>query len=282
MVSDVDAGRARRVADELGAPHDARAFDVSDEASVVAAFDDIETRHGPISVLVSAAGLLLFQDNGERPLIKDTTLDIWERSFAVNARGVFLCGREFLRRREAAPVPHGRVVTFSSVAAQLGGYRSSASYIAAKSAVLGLTKAMARESAHLGITVNGIAPGLIDTDMLRSTSPAARARRRRAGHPAGPHRHRAGRGRRRPLPGLGRRRLHHGQHHRCQRRLPHAVATPGRSTQSFEFGGMSAQYPGQYPDQRQSRSASRHARRTGQHPAWTVLTAKMISNGRQP
>ena len=157
VVSDVDAGRARRVADELGAPHDARAFDVSDEASVVAAFDDIETRHGPISVLVSAAGLLLFQDNGERPLIKDTTLDIWERSFAVNARGVFLCGREFLRRREAAPVPHGRVVTFSSVAAQLGGYRSSASYIAAKSAVLGLTKAMARESAHLGITVNGIA-----------------------------------------------------------------------------------------------------------------------------
>lgn len=169
VVSDVDAGRARRVADELGAPHDARAFDVSDEASVMAAFDDIETRHGPISVLVSAAGLLLFQDNGERPLIKDTTLDIWERSFAVNARGVFLCGREFLRRREAAPVPHGRVVTFSSVAAQLGGYRSSASYIAAKSAVLGLTKAMARESAHLGITVNGIAPGLIDTDMLRST-----------------------------------------------------------------------------------------------------------------
>ena len=47
---------ARRVADELGAPHDARAFDVSDEASVMAAFDDIETRHGPISVLVSAAG----------------------------------------------------------------------------------------------------------------------------------------------------------------------------------------------------------------------------------
>ena len=121
------------------------------------------------TVLVSAAGLLLFQANGERPLIKDTTLDIWERSFAVNARGVFLCGRAYLRRREAAPLQHGRIVTFTSVAAQLGGYRSSASYIAAKSAVLGLTKAMARESAHLGVTVNGIAPGLIDTDMLRST-----------------------------------------------------------------------------------------------------------------
>ncbi|WP_258130509.1 SDR family NAD(P)-dependent oxidoreductase [Achromobacter anxifer] len=169
VVSDLDAQRARRVADELGAPHAAHAFDVSDEASVENAFEQIEAQHGPIAVLVSAAGLLLFQENGERPLIKDTTLDIWERSFAVNARGVFLCGRAYLRRREAAPLAHGRIVTFTSVAAQLGGYRSSASYIAAKSAVLGLTKAMARESAHLGVTINGIAPGLIDTDMLRST-----------------------------------------------------------------------------------------------------------------
>lgn len=169
VVSDVDAQRARQVAHALGTPHMAHAFDVSDEGAVATAFGQIEQVHGPIAVLVSAAGLLLFQPSGERPLIKDTTLDIWERSFAVNARGVFLCGREFLRRREAAPVAHGRIVTFTSVAAQLGGYRSSASYIAAKSAVLGLTKAMARESAHLGITVNGIAPGLIDTDMLRST-----------------------------------------------------------------------------------------------------------------
>jgi len=169
VVSDVDSDRARRVAGELGAPHAAHAFDVSDEAAVDSAFEQIESQHGPIAVLVSAAGLLLFQENGERPLIKDTSLDIWERSFAVNARGVFLCGRAYLRRREAKPLAHGRVVTFTSVAAQLGGYRSSASYIAAKSAVLGLTKAMAREAAHLGITVNGIAPGLIDTDMLRST-----------------------------------------------------------------------------------------------------------------
>ncbi len=82
---------------------------------------------------------------------------------------MFLCGRAYLRRREAAPVAHGRIVTFGSVAAQLGGYRASATYIGAKSAVLGLTKAMARESAHLGVTCNSVAPGLIDTDMLRGT-----------------------------------------------------------------------------------------------------------------
>ncbi|MDM9560992.1 SDR family NAD(P)-dependent oxidoreductase [Bordetella petrii] len=169
VAADLDAGRARRVADELGRPHLAHAFDVSDEQAVESAFEDIEQQHGPIGTLVCAAGLLLFQPDGERPLIKNTSLELWERSFAVNARGVFLCGRAYLRRREQQPVRHGRVITFSSVAAQLGGYRSSASYIAAKSAVLGLTKAMAREAAPLGITVNGIAPGLIDTDMLRAT-----------------------------------------------------------------------------------------------------------------
>ena len=169
VASDIDATRAHRVADALGNGHGVHAFDVSNESAVEAAFDHIEQRHGPITTLVCAAGLLLFQSDGERPLIKNTSLDLWERSFAVNARGVFLCGRSYLQRRERQPVPNGRIITFSSVAAQLGGYRSSASYIAAKSAVLGLTKAMAREAAHLDVTVNGVAPGLIDTDMLRAT-----------------------------------------------------------------------------------------------------------------
>ena len=84
----------------------------------------------------------------------------------MNARGVFLCGREFLRRREAG----ARTAASSPSARWPRSWAATAPalYIAAKSAVLGLT-AMARESAHLGITVNGIAPGLIDTDMLRST-----------------------------------------------------------------------------------------------------------------
>ena len=67
----------------------------------------------------------------------------------------------------------GRVVTISSVAAQLGGYRSSASYIASKSAIIGLTKALARELAPHRVTVNSVAPGLIDAPMLRlSLDPA--------------------------------------------------------------------------------------------------------------
>lgn len=169
VVADIDGGSARGVADALGrGGHEGHAVDVSDENAVASLFADVEERMGPVSVLVCAAGLLIMP-GGERPLIKDMTLDIWERSHAVNARGAFLCSREYLRHREARPVADGRVVFFGSVAAQLGGYRSSAAYIGAKASVMGYAKAFARESAHLGITSNVIAPGLIDTEMLRST-----------------------------------------------------------------------------------------------------------------
>lgn len=168
VVADIDADSAARVAVSLGAGHVGKAVDVADEASVTSLFEEVEVAMGPVAALVCVAGILILP-NGERPLIKDMTLDTWERSFAVNTRGAFLCSREYLRRREAAPVAHGRVVFFGSVAAQLGGYRSSAAYIGAKSGVMGYAKAFARESAHLGITANAIAPGLIDTDMLRST-----------------------------------------------------------------------------------------------------------------
>lgn len=167
-IADLDEAGARASAQALGARHSAHRIDVSDEGSVRACFDEVEAQHGPIAVLINNAGLLILP-GGERPMIRDMSLDTWERSFAVNARGSFLCSREYLQRREREPVQGGRVVFFGSVAAQLGGYRSSAAYIGAKAAVMGFAKGFARESAHLGITANTIAPGLIDTDMLRST-----------------------------------------------------------------------------------------------------------------
>lgn len=168
VVADIDQANAARVAADLGEGHHARVVDVADEGAVVGLFNDVEATVGPVAVLVCAAGLLILP-GGERPLIKDMDLDTWERSFAVNTRGAFLCSREFQRHRETRPVAQGRAVFFGSVAAQLGGYRSSAAYIGAKAAVMGYAKAFAREVAHLGITANVIAPGLIDTEMLRST-----------------------------------------------------------------------------------------------------------------
>lgn len=167
-VADIDGDNATRVAQSLGQGHQGYRCDVSDEASVQQLFAQVEREQGVVAGLVCVAGLLIMP-GGERTPIKDMDLDMWEKSFAVNTRGAFLCSRELLRLREANPVEHSRVIFFGSVAAQLGGYRSSAAYIGAKAGLMGYAKAFAREAAHLGMTSNVVAPGLIDTDMLRST-----------------------------------------------------------------------------------------------------------------
>ncbi|SHJ74109.1 NAD(P)-dependent dehydrogenase, short-chain alcohol dehydrogenase family [Roseomonas rosea] len=172
-VADLDAEAAARVAAALpSGRHLGLAMDVTDEAVVAAGFERVQQALGPIDILVTCAGILLFAPGGDRPLVAETRLEDWRRTQEVNATGCFLACREYVRR---APVenPTGRIVTLSSVAAQLGGYRSSAAYIASKSAVLGLTKALARELAPRRITANSVAPGLIDAPMLRLSLDAA-------------------------------------------------------------------------------------------------------------
>ncbi len=165
--ADIDEASARDTAASLpGEGHLGLHVDVASEASVEAMFEQVEKALGPVAVLVCNAGRLLLHD-GRRPLVTETSLDNWQDTFAVNTVGPFLGARAYLRRRRETPVEHGRVITFSSVAAQIGGYNASAAYIAAKAAVIGLTKAVAREAAAFGITANVIAPGLIDTDMMK-------------------------------------------------------------------------------------------------------------------
>jgi 3-oxoacyl-[acyl-carrier protein] reductase len=168
VLADRNLDQAVAAAKSLGEQHGAVQIDVSDETSVVAAFADVEQRFGPVAVLMTGAGMLGPAGGAERPLIRTTTLGEWEQVFSVNARGTFLCIRELARRREASPVAHGRVITISSTAAQVGGYQANSAYIASKGAVLSLTKAAARELAPLGITANAIAPGPIDTPMLHA------------------------------------------------------------------------------------------------------------------
>lgn len=165
--ADIDEASARDTAASLpGEGHLGLHVDVASEPSVEAMFERAEKALGPVAVLICNAGRLLLHD-GRRPLVTETSLDNWQDTFAVNTVGPFLGARAYLRRRRETPVEHGRIVTFSSVAAQIGGYNASAAYIAAKAAVIGLTKAVAREAAPFGITANVIAPGLIDTDMMK-------------------------------------------------------------------------------------------------------------------
>jgi 3-oxoacyl-[acyl-carrier protein] reductase len=172
-VADLHREAAERAAATLpGAGHFGVACNVGEEASVRAAFDAVEQKAGRVGVLVCFAGILSTHPAPGRLPTVDITLDEWEGVMRVNARGTFLCVREMLARCAGRSIEHGRIVTVASLAGQVGGLQSGAAYSASKGAVLALSKVAAREAAALGITVNTVAPGPIDTPMLHQTVPA--------------------------------------------------------------------------------------------------------------
>ncbi|OEY66052.1 SDR family NAD(P)-dependent oxidoreductase [Marinobacter sp. X15-166B] len=170
LAADLDMDAVQDVVSQLpGEGHRATTLDITQEESVQATFSDAESLGAPIAHVVAAAGILLFGPDGDRPPLTSITLGDWQLTQNVNSTGTFLLLREYLRSATRHPISNGRFIGFSSVAAQLGGYRSSSAYIASKGAVMALIKAGAREAAPLGITVNAVAPGLIDAPMLRQS-----------------------------------------------------------------------------------------------------------------
>jgi len=130
--------------------------DVGDADQVGAMMDQIRQRLGGLDLLVNNAGILR-----DRTLKKITAQD-WDDVLRINLSGVFNC------IRSAVPLlrPGGRIVNLASVSAFLGVF-GQANYAAAKAGVVALTKVTARELARQGVTVNTVAPGVIDTDMTR-------------------------------------------------------------------------------------------------------------------
>jgi 2-hydroxycyclohexanecarboxyl-CoA dehydrogenase len=151
-IGDVDAEGAERVAAETGA--EAVALDVTDPDSARAAVE----RAGDLDVLVNNAGM------DEFGFFTDTDPELWERVLAVNLKGVMACTHAVLPGMQRAG--YGRIVNIASEAGRVGS-KGSAVYSAAKGGVIAFTKTIARENARFGVTVNAIAPGPIDTPLLR-------------------------------------------------------------------------------------------------------------------
>ena len=138
------------------------ACDVGDHIQVAAMMDQIRQQLGGLDILVNNAGILR-----DRTL-KKITDDDWNDVLRTNLTGVFNC----LRRAVPILRQGGRVVNIASVAAYLGVF-GQANYASAKAGVIALTKVAARELAKQQITVNAVAPGVIDTDMTRALTPEA-------------------------------------------------------------------------------------------------------------
>ena len=143
---------------DQGANAVAYAVDVADWSAVHDAFDTIRGELGPVAKLVTSAGIESFD------AAVDITPKKWGSIIAVNLTGTFTCIQAALP--DMIDAGWGRIVTISSSSAQSGAPHM-AHYSASKGGVIGLTKALAREFASAGITVNTIPPSLVDTPMAR-------------------------------------------------------------------------------------------------------------------
>jgi 2-hydroxycyclohexanecarboxyl-CoA dehydrogenase len=135
--------------------------DVADRGDLERVFADVRDKLGPITILVTSAGIESFD------AVADITPEKWDRLLAVNLTGTFTCMQ--LAVPDMTAEGWGRIVTISSSSAQSGAPHM-AHYVASKGGVIGLTKAFAREFAGQGITVNTIPPTIVDTPMARNAA----------------------------------------------------------------------------------------------------------------
>jgi len=139
-------------------------LDVTDPASVELITKDVLGRHGRIDILVNNAGVTRDQ------LLLRMKREDWDAVLAANLTGAFTCVQAVLKSMVKAR--HGRIISITSVVGEAGN-AGQANYAASKAGLIGFTKALAQEVASRGITVNAVAPGMIETDMTKAISEGA-------------------------------------------------------------------------------------------------------------
>lgn len=164
VVNDLSAERAQLVAQEIAAKNDtakAIAGDVSREDDVAVLVDFARLAFGECDVLVNNAGIV------QQARFVDLTPIDFDRMFAVHVRGAFLCTRAVLPSMLAKG--RGVVINVASQLGQIGGVEL-VHYSAAKAAIIGMTKSLAREVSAQGVRVNAVAPGPINTPLVMALS----------------------------------------------------------------------------------------------------------------
>lgn len=137
---------------------------VSDPGQVNRMREEVTKKFGKVDILVNNAGIVR-----DKSFVK-MTADMWNDVLSVNLDGTFYCTKAFidgmLERK------YGRILNISSVIGRMGNFGQT-NYAASKAGMIGLTKALAKEFAGKGVTVNAIAPGFIETDMVKGIPPDA-------------------------------------------------------------------------------------------------------------
>jgi 3-oxoacyl-[acyl-carrier protein] reductase len=164
--SDTDAKETLDAIQAAGGAGGIVKLDILDEASVTEAFREVGETLGPVTGLVNNAG---YSRDG---LMLKYSMEEFDRTMNTNVRGTYLCSQAALRTMLRAR--WGRIVNMSSAVA-LHGNPGQTAYAASKSALIGITRSLAREVGGKGVTVNAICPGLLDTEMTSHLTEQARA-----------------------------------------------------------------------------------------------------------
>ena len=152
---------------QAGVAGEGRALDVTDAAQVASVLAEIDAAHGAITILVNNAGVT--RDN----LLLRMKEDEWDTIMDTNLKAVYRLSKAVLRGMMKAR--NGRIINLGSVVGSSGN-PGQTNYAAAKAAVIGFTKSLAQEVGSRNITVNCVAPGMIDTDMTRALPEAQRVK----------------------------------------------------------------------------------------------------------
>lgn len=165
IITDVDVNECELVAREVASEGNEAvcfAMDVSNVQEVNRVFDAVMEQFGRLDILVNNAGIYV-----SKPALELSEQD-WDRMIAINLKGQFLCAQR--AAKEMAKRGYGRIINIASVASgQVGvGIAGGAHYTASKGGIIGMSETLAIEWAPLGITVNVVAPGAIDTPMVQA------------------------------------------------------------------------------------------------------------------
>lgn len=161
-VVDLDQSACTAAARSLGSAHRGYAADLRQISALSALIDRIESDLGIATTLVNIAGIIL-----RTPDLFSVTEKDWDAQHDVNLKALFFLTQAFARRLAETGTP-GSVINYSSQGALSGGFGGSVVYNATKGAITTMTRGMARSWGPLNIRVNSVAPGLVDTPMLKT------------------------------------------------------------------------------------------------------------------
>lgn len=166
VIVDINENTAKQAVEELkntGKEALAIKVDISNVEEIKNMVKVVIDRYRKVDILVNNAAIL------HSTPIKDITEQEWDRIMAVNLKSVFFISQQVLPYMEKNG--YGRIINISSNAGRMGGYTNGLGYSSSKAGIIGLTYGMARRVAKMGITVNVVAPGPTETDILKQIGP---------------------------------------------------------------------------------------------------------------